>query len=72
MSKSIIPETKIRSIFNVVSKKEGVTRISKKAVQATIDAMELIGAEISDDIVRLSKHAGRDTVKSDDVKLAVK
>lgn len=51
-------------------RKAGAERVSQDAAEALADVLEEVGVEISQKAVQLSKHAGRKTVTSEDVKLA--
>jgi len=50
----------------------GADRVSDKAKVALKNALEDIATEISVKAIKLAEHAGRKTVKSEDIKLAVK
>ena len=50
----------------------GAERISDKAKVALKDALEDIANEIASKSIKLAVHAGRKTVKAEDIKLAVK
>ncbi|MBS3132066.1 NFYB/HAP3 family transcription factor subunit [Candidatus Woesearchaeota archaeon] len=53
-------------------KESGAERVSDKAKSALKTAIEEKGEEISQKAIKLANHAGRKTVKADDIKLAVK
>ena len=53
-------------------KNAGASRISDDAKIALAEVLELYGTEISEDAVKLAKHAGRKTVKASDIELAVR
>lgn len=51
-----------------VVKKAGVKRISRKALEELRDAVVDYGSDIAEQSVRLSRHAGRKTIKAEDVR----
>lgn len=51
-------------------KKAGANRVSVSACLALRDILEETAIEIASKATRLAKHAGRKTVKEDDIKLA--
>jgi len=53
-------------------RKAGADRVSNSASEALSSILEDIGGEISRRAAALSAHAGRRTVKEEDVKMAVK
>jgi len=53
-------------------KEAGAKRVSDKAKIALKNALEDIAVEISSKAIRFSSHAGRKTVKAQDIKLAIK
>ena len=53
-------------------KNAGAARISDSAAEELAAVLEAYGEEIAADATKLAKHAGRKTVKAEDVKLAVK
>jgi histone H3/H4 len=50
----------------------GAKRVSASAVVLLSEALEDFGAKVSREAVELASHAGRKTVKKEDVKLAVR
>lgn len=55
------------SPFEKIAKKAGVKRISKDALEELRDQIEELGMEMAEQSVKISRHAGRRTVKKEDV-----
>lgn len=55
-----------------IMRKAGAQRVSATAVAELAEAMEEYGARLSREAIGLAKHAGRKTVKREDVKLAAR
>ncbi len=55
-----------------IIRKAGAERVSVDAAEALVELIEEQGEKIASEAVKLSKHAGRKTVKAVDVELAVK
>lgn len=53
-------------------KMNGAERVSEDAKEELREVLEEIAAEISQNAIKLSRHAGRKTVKGVDIKLAAK
>jgi len=67
-TKRLIPLAAMERIL----KQAGAERVSDKAKTAMKEVVEEIVEKISKDAIRYAEHAGRKTVKSEDIKLAVK
>ena len=68
MSDKFLPLAAMEKIL----KQGGAERVSEKAKVALKNALEEIANEIAVKSIKLAVHAGRKTVKSEDIKLAVK
>ena len=68
MSDKFLPLAAMEKIL----KQGGAERVSDKAKVALKNAIEDIANEIASKSIKLAHHAGRKTVKSEDIKLAVK
>ncbi|MEE1117017.1 histone family protein [Methanosphaera sp.] len=53
-------------------KNAGASRISEDAAIKLADVLEEIGEDLARDATKLAKHAGRKTVKAEDIELASK
>lgn len=65
------PELGLASMYRVI-KKSGADRVSEDAADELRKILEAIAVKIAKQAVELSIHAGRKTVKSEDVHLASK
>ncbi len=52
-----------------VARKAGAERISAKAVEALRNVIEEIGMELARDARKAAEHAGRRTIKTEDIKI---
>ena len=68
MSDKFLPLAAMEKIL----KQGGAERVSEKAKVALKNALEEIANEIAVKAIKLSAHAGRKTIKAEDIKLAVK
>lgn len=68
MTEKLIPLAAMERIM----KKAGAPRVSESAKAALKDVLEDYGQQISQKAAKLAEHAGRKTVKDDDIKLACK
>ena len=68
MAEKLIPLAAMEKML----KQGGANRVSDKAKAALKEALEHIAHDISVKATKLAIHAGRKTVKAEDIKLAVK
>jgi|TARA_B100000470_G_scaffold68282_1_gene52114 histone H3/H4 len=64
-------ELGLSSMYRIL-KKAGAERVSDESAEELRRVIEEIALEIAKNSVEMSKHAGRKTVKAEDVKLATK
>ena len=68
MAKKTLPLAAMEKIL----KKAGAERVSDKAKEALKFVLEEKAEEIAEAAIRFANHAGRKTIKVDDIKLATK
>ena len=68
MSEKLLPLAAMEKLL----KQGGAERVSDKAKVALKNTIEEIAQEIAAKSIKLAVHAGRKTVKSEDIKLAVR
>ncbi len=68
MSDKLLPLAAMEKLL----KQGGAERVSDKAKVALKNAIEEIATEIAAKSIKLAVHAGRKTVKAEDIKLAVR
>jgi DNA-binding protein len=65
------PEFGLAAMYRVM-KKSGAERVSDEAADELRKVLEEVGERIARQAVELSVHAGRKTVKAEDIRLAAK
>jgi len=65
------PQLGLAGMFRII-KKSGGERVSEEAADQLRRILEEIATKISDQAVDLSIHAGRKTIKAEDIQLAAK
>lgn len=68
MSDKLLPLAAMEKLL----KQGGAERVSDKAKAALKNTLEEIAHEIAAKSIKLAAHAGRKTIKAEDIKLAVK
>ena len=68
MNKKILPLAAMEKLL----KKQGATRVSDSAKVALKDVLEEYAEEIALKAIKFAAHAGRKTIKAEDIKLAIK
>jgi histone H3/H4 len=67
-----LPAAAIERIIKKVGEKQGIARVSDKAVRALKQFLEEIAQDIAAEALSLASHAKRTTIKKDDIRLAAK
>jgi len=65
------PELGLAAMYRFI-KKSGAERVSDDAADELREVLEEVAAKIASQALDLSVHAGRKTIKSDDIRLAAK
>lgn len=66
-----MPELSCASLERIM-RKAGARRLSAAAIETLAEALEAYGEELSKEAAALARHAGRKTVKKEDVKLSAR
>ena len=69
MAKKILP---LAAMESLLKKKANASRVSNDAKEVLRDLLEDYAEKIGEKAVKFANHSGRKTVKSADIKLAVK
>ena len=62
----------IAPIERLIKQNAGADRVSASAAKALAEVLEEYGTEVATKALKLAKHAGRKTVKAQDIELAAK
>lgn len=68
MAKKLLPLAAMENIL----KHSGAQRVSESAKEALKAVLEEFAQEVSKDAIKYATHAGRVTVKAEDIQLAIK
>jgi len=66
-----LPSAPVAKIAKIGSMGQGVKRISEDAVETLVKILEEKAISITQQAIELAEHAGRDTVKEEDIKLTL-
>lgn len=68
---STVPKAFLKNLISQIGKPAGVTRINDKALENLREIIEKKAKEISEGAVKIAKHAGRNIIKEDDVRMVI-
>lgn len=67
-----MPQLPLAPFERILKESEKHIRVSDAATQAFVEVVEEFSKELAREIAELARHAGRKTIKAEDVKMAVK
>ena len=68
---NVVPASLLRRNLKKMGKAVGLTRVSEGAVKTLKKILDKKAKEMSESAVKIAKHAGRNTVKEEDVRLVI-
>jgi len=68
---SAVPRAFLKNLVSQIGKPAGITRINNDALENLKKIVEKKAHEISEGAVKIAKHAGRNTVKEEDVRMVI-